>query len=68
MNEADEFVDQPALLTALLRMFSGCGQVAFEWLWLIRANRLDCQRIDSNKVESVNSEYIELNVAHDSSP
>ena len=26
--EADEFEDQPALLTALLRMPSGCGQVA----------------------------------------
>ena len=28
-SEADEFEDQPALLTALLRMPSGCGQVAF---------------------------------------
>ena len=27
-GETDEFVDQPALLTAFLRMSSGCGQVA----------------------------------------
>ena len=28
LSEANEFEDQPALLTALLRMPSGCGQVA----------------------------------------
>ena len=47
-SEADEFEDQPALLTALLRMPSGCGQVACvatvgvgEWTRLLK-DQLDC--------------------------
>ena len=37
----------------------------FPSTWLPWVNRLDCWMIDSNKVESVNSKYIKLNMAHD---
>ena len=46
-SEADGFEDQPALLTAFLRMSSGCGwgerinSIAEEWTRLLK-DQLDC--------------------------
>ena len=46
-SKADEFVDQPALLTAFLRMSSGCGQVAcmamfgvYDYVWRERIDSI----------------------------